>query len=84
MKHLILSPALFVSMMSSVITDINIDKKPVCPVCKTSDNVIPIAYGKPGRELLEKAQRGEVKLGGCTPVDKNNPHYHCKKDQKDF
>lgn len=83
MKHLLLLPALFVSMMGSVLSDINIDKKSVCPVCKTSDNVIPIVYGKPGRELMEKAERGEVKLGGCV-VEKDAPSNHCKKDQKDF
>jgi hypothetical protein len=83
MKHLILLPALFASMIGSVITDINTDKKPVCPVCKTAEHVIPIVYGKPARELMEKAERGEVKLGGCV-IDKDSPRNHCKKDQKDF
>ena len=47
---------------------------PVCPECG-SENSIPIVYGRPGTELLEKAERGEVWLGGCVPEDY---HYYCK------
>jgi hypothetical protein len=27
--------------------------------------VLPVCYGKPGHELLDRARRGEVVLGGC-------------------
>ncbi len=39
-----------------------------CPGCG-SRNVIPIVYGLPGPELLDEAERGEVKLGGCGVAD---------------
>ena len=57
--------------------------KPVCPVCKSSKNVVPIIYGKPCTELIKKAERGECKLGGCTP-DENSPRNYCKKDKIQF
>jgi ribosomal protein S27AE len=47
----------------------------VCPECGDG-NVIPIVYGKPGNELIEKAERGEVKLGGCV-MSEDSPHWHC-------
>jgi hypothetical protein len=47
----------------------------VCPECG-SENVIPIVYGKPGEELIEKAERGEVKLGGCVVTD-DSPYRYC-------
>jgi hypothetical protein len=39
-----------------------------CPNCRC-DEVIPIVYGLPGAELLDAADRGEVKLGGCVIAD---------------
>ena len=53
---------------------------PVCPVCG-SEEYIPIIYGRPGTELLEKAERGEVILGGCIPGDH---HYRCKDCETDY
>ena len=47
---------------------------PVCPECG-SDNSIPIIYGKPSTELIEKAEKGEVILGGCVPEKYN---FKCK------
>lgn len=35
----------------------------VCPKC--GGKVVPIVYGMPMEELQEKADRGEVILGGC-------------------
>jgi len=29
--------------------------------------MVPIVYGLPGPELFERAERGEVILGGCMP-----------------
>jgi len=50
---------------------------PLCPKCRSKENVIPIVYGLPGPELQEKAKRGEVILGGCV-VTGNEPHWYCK------
>lgn len=46
-----------------------------CPECGSVD-VIPIVYGKPGTELMEQAERGEVALGGCI-LTGNDPAWHC-------
>jgi hypothetical protein len=35
-----------------------------CPTCNAG-KLIPIVYGLPGRELIEKSGRGEIELGGC-------------------
>lgn len=35
-----------------------------CPACN-SGNLIPIVYGMPGPELVERSERGEIELGGC-------------------
>lgn len=53
-----------------------------CPRCK-SKNIIDIVYGYPNRELMAKAERGEVKLGGCE-VDENNPTHFCRDCLKEF
>lgn len=45
-----------------------------CPDC--GGRLIPILWGYPGPEMLEKANRGEVFLGGCV-LPMNNPDYHC-------
>lgn len=42
------------------------DQLPVCPKCKTNNDVIPTVRGKPTMELLAYAQEGHVKLSGCT------------------
>lgn len=47
----------------------------VCPKCG-KDSGIPIAYGLPGRDLMDRAQRGEVALGGCLVMD-DNPELRC-------
>lgn len=38
-----------------------------CPECG-SDRVVPIVYGMPSSETFEKAERGEVAIGGCCLV----------------
>jgi hypothetical protein len=58
-------------------------KKVKCPVCKKHKTVIHIVYGRPGKELQERAERGEVRLGGCVMAEKNI-HYYCVKDKKEF
>ena len=47
-----------------------------CPECLTKDSILKIQYGYPSNEGVIKADKGEIKLGGCT-IDDNNPDYHC-------
>lgn len=54
----------------------------ICPVCHKKDQVISIRYGKPNRELMEKAEKGLVKLGGCDMG--NRPSLYCKRDDLEF
>ncbi len=35
-----------------------------CPVCRGT-RTAPVIFGLPGSEALERAERGEVILGGC-------------------
>ena len=39
-------------------------RKTICPQCRERQGV-DIAYGMPGFELAEMAERGEAWLGGC-------------------
>jgi len=57
--------------------------KGVCPICQKKDMVIPVLYGRPGRELQEKEKKNEVKLAGCV-YEKGMPRFHCKRDNKGF
>lgn len=54
-----------------------------CPKCGSSQGVVPIVYGYPGEELMKKAQKGDVKLGGCI-IGENNPNWHCNRCQTDW
>jgi hypothetical protein len=56
----------------------NLGKLPICPTCKTNNNVIPTVRGKPTTQLLLYAQEGHVKLSGCT----QSYHGWCKTCQK--
>ena len=47
---------------------------PPCPVCGRT--AIPIAYGLPGPGLMELAERGVVRLGGCV-IEENQPTHEC-------
>jgi hypothetical protein len=38
--------------------------------------VVPVAYGFPGPEMFEAAERGEIVLGGCT-LTPDNPTHSC-------
>lgn len=42
-----------------------------------SGEVIPIEYGLPGKEMSDRAERGEILLGGCV-VSEDSPVWHCK------
>ena len=52
-----------------------------CPEC--GGELIPIVWGFPHDELLRKAERDEIFLGGCC-IPPNPPNYHCKKCNKEF
>ncbi|MFB3918366.1 MAG: hypothetical protein ACE14M_16675 [Terriglobales bacterium] len=54
----------------------SIRRKPLCPECGYDDQVVPIIYGEPDRELIEESQRGEVALGGC--ITDASPAWYCK------
>lgn len=58
-------------------------RKPNCPHCGYKESVVRIIYGYPMPELMDRAERGEVKLGGCV-VSENDPQWYCKKCQKDI
>ncbi|ADU29131.1 hypothetical protein [Evansella cellulosilytica] len=47
----------------------------VCPNCFSKD-VANIIYGYPSHELLEEANEGKVKLGGCI-ISVDDPEYAC-------
>jgi hypothetical protein len=53
-----------------------------CPRCGSTDTV-RIAYGYPGPEMIEAAERGEVFLGGCCIMG-NDPTRHCRACEHDF
>ena len=58
------------------------DQYDICPVCLKSDEVIPIRYGKPNTALMEQANKGKVRLGGCMSADR--PSRYCKRDDMEF
>ncbi|MGI6172492.1 MAG: hypothetical protein ACOYI8_01180 [Christensenellales bacterium] len=47
-----------------------------CPQCG-SENVIEIVYGYPTEEALERAEAGELRLGGCV-IGYCDPNRYCK------
>jgi hypothetical protein len=60
----------------------SLHKIKICPYCKSS-SLTRIIYGKPGNELLLDAERGEVRLGGCT-INRTSPNFYCKTDNIEF
>jgi len=58
-------------------------EKIFCPKCGSQKDVIPIVFGYPTLKTINKAERKEVKLGGCCITD-NDPQWHCKKCGKEF
>jgi hypothetical protein len=51
-------------------------RKLICPKCGSS-NGVKIVYGYPSAETLEKAELGEISLGGCC-VSFDDPTSSCK------
>ena len=54
-----------------------------CPLCHSSDNVVPFIYGKPSKKLIEEDKEGKVKLAGCT-LSNTSPELYCKTDHLEF
>ena len=54
---------------------------PNCPYCGTK--LLKVVYGMPAQETLEKAEKGEIILGGCI-IEENQPKYFCNNCKKDF
>jgi transposase-like protein len=48
---------------------------PTCPTCG-STTTIPIVYGYPTGDAMERARRGEFALGGCIS-SADSPHWAC-------
>lgn len=48
----------------------------LCPQCNERLGM-PIAYGMPGPDLIDSAERGEVVLGGGC-IDPESPTHRCK------
>jgi hypothetical protein len=46
-----------------------------CPKCE-SKNTVKILYGMPNHEAIQKAELGEIKLGGCCVIV-GGPEYYC-------
>ena len=56
-------------------------KIPNCPNCR--QKMLEIVYGRPSIETMEKAERGEVYLGGCM-ISYRNPKYHCNNCRRSY
>lgn len=56
----------------------------ICPICNKKDAVLKILYRMPNQELFEKAERGEVALGGCEIDDYCQAKWRCMRDSFDF
>ena len=54
-----------------------------CPICKSRDQTIPIAYGLPSKEMIQEAKEGKLRIGGCY-TSGCIPHWYCKKDTIEF
>jgi hypothetical protein len=51
------------------------DTSSKCPACGSA-KVLQIIYGKPTRETMQRAERQEIKLGGCI-VTGEDPNRFC-------
>jgi hypothetical protein len=53
----------------------NTETNPICPECGARAG-IPIAYGYPSGNMLEKSEAGEIVLGGCV-ITFDQPNWSC-------
>ena len=56
--------------------------KAVCPNCK-SNNVVPIAYGYPGPEMIDEFKEGKIHIGGCM-IEEDSPDFHCNECEREW
>jgi hypothetical protein len=49
-----------------------------CPSCGSTEDMLPIVYGFPTHETMERAKQGRVILGGCV-VSPDSPKWHCQR-----
>ena len=56
--------------------------KKTCPFCM-SINVMPIIYGYPSSDMIERYEKGLIKLGGCV-VREGSPQWYCKDCDREF
>ncbi|MEI7473997.1 MAG: hypothetical protein WCK67_04395 [bacterium] len=59
------------------------EKPSFCQKCK-SKKVVEIQYGMPGPEMLESAQAGKIKLGGCCLPTFPGHLWYCKDCESEF
>jgi len=57
--------------------------QPSCPICNKTDEAIPIVYGESTKNILRKAKKGKILIGGC-PISNCDPHWYCKRDKINF
>ncbi len=55
----------------------------VCPKCRSNRHVVGIVYGLPTNVTMKRAEKGELRLGGCM-IDDCSPLYYCKEHQLEF
>jgi hypothetical protein len=48
----------------------------ICTRCQASVRPVSIAYGFPSVEMMEAAERGEIRLGGCV-IQEEDPPFAC-------
>ena len=48
-----------------------------------SINVMPIIYGYPSSDMIERYEKGLIKLGGCV-VSEESPQWYCKDCDREF
>lgn len=51
-------------------------EKPACPKCGNKDSVVPIIYGVVTKEIAERAEKDEIRVGGYA-VGSGNPSWAC-------
>lgn len=47
-----------------------------CPRCRAEIVPVPIVYGYPSMEMVDDAEAGKLRLGGCI-VGPESPDYAC-------
>lgn len=60
------------------------NKTGICPDCNKEDTVVKIVYGEPSQDLLDKADKGKIALGGCEFDEYCQALWYCKRDKVEF